>query len=239
MLTIYADGSCSPNPGTAGIGFVIYNSETPDRHTEGSRCLGEGTNNIAELEAVREALHYASAVYGYDVEISLHTDSSYAIGIFSKNWKAKANQDLIASIKPLIAKFTNLKFVYVKGHSGEPGNELADTLAQNSRTITNLRSTLGVREHISSPNEEVIAEVASEMPVPKEFLKSETVKDAQLLSAIEQFTREPVEEYDELTCKDGVINGRFSGSGQDLMSLIKASQMNPGKTIVHRSLKKK
>jgi ribonuclease HI len=62
----------------------------------------------------------------------VHTDSQYAIGVLTKGWKAKANQELIASVKVALARRTGWAIVYVPGHAGVPLNERADELAREA-----------------------------------------------------------------------------------------------------------
>lgn len=119
----YADGACSGNPGPAGLGVVLL-TET-DRH-ELSEYLGEGTNNIAELTAIKRA---ADAVRDPSAPVRIMTDSSYAIGVLSKGWKAKANQALVADVKRALARLERWELGYVPGHAGVPLNERADALA--------------------------------------------------------------------------------------------------------------
>jgi ribonuclease HI len=133
--TVYADGACSGNPGPAGLGIVLVG---PDGTiAEGFEYLGEGTNNIAELTGVLRAAEIvpdgAAAV--------VHTDSQYAIGVLTKGWKAKANKELIASVKVALARRQesgqSWRIVYVPGHAGVPLNERADELAREAvRTRT-------------------------------------------------------------------------------------------------------
>lgn len=127
--TVYADGACSGNPGPAGLGVVLV---SPDKKQilEGYKYLGEGTNNIAELSAILVAV---ALVPDKDVAF-VHTDSKYSIGILQQNWKAKANQELIALVKKAITpRFKQgWKLVYVPGHSGVPLNERADELAREA-----------------------------------------------------------------------------------------------------------
>jgi ribonuclease HI len=122
-IIVYADGACSGNPGPAGVGIVLIDG--PSRR-ELSQYLGEGTNNIAELTAIELAL-LAIGPTGRPVRI--HTDSQYAIGVLSKGWKAKANVELVARLRKLLAQFPQLGLRYVRGHSGVPLNERADALA--------------------------------------------------------------------------------------------------------------
>ena len=122
-ICIYTDGACSGNPGPAGIGVILHYKED---HKEISRYIGQATNNIAELEAIRVGL---AAVKNPNLPVIVFTDSSYAYGLLSRGWKAKQNQALVAKIQHLMAAFKRLRFVKVKGHTGHPENERADRLA--------------------------------------------------------------------------------------------------------------
>jgi ribonuclease HI len=122
QVIAYTDGACSGNPGPAGLGVVLIQAGA---RRELSEYLGVGTNNIAELSAILRALE---AMDG-DEPLVVHTDSQYAIGVLTKNWKAKANQELIARIKQRMQAVPRLRLVYVPGHAGVPLNERADALA--------------------------------------------------------------------------------------------------------------
>lgn len=126
-IIAYTDGGCIGNPGPSGLGYVI---RYPDNSVEKKgEPLGQGTNNIAELTGIFRVLQ---VVVDRNAPLHIHTDSSYAIGVLTKGWKAKANQQLIADMKKLLVKFTNVKLVKVKGHAGNPDNELVDTLANTA-----------------------------------------------------------------------------------------------------------
>lgn len=125
-VCIYTDGACSGNPGPAGIGVVMHYKE---KQKEISRYLGIGTNNIAELEAIRTGL---LAVKNRQLPVIVFTDSAYALGLLTKGWKAKQNQELVADIRELVSSFKQIRFVKVKGHAGHPENERADQLAVES-----------------------------------------------------------------------------------------------------------
>ncbi len=127
-LVAYTDGACTGNPGPAGLGVVLMDGA--DRR-ELSMYLGHATNNIAELTAIEEALKIAKEPTR---PLVIHTDSQYAIGVLSKGWKAKANQELIARIKATLKPFKKLELRYVKGHAGIPDNERADELARAAVT---------------------------------------------------------------------------------------------------------
>lgn len=131
-IVIYTDGACTGNPGPAGIGVVILDGR---ERREISEYLGQGTNNIAELTAIERALE-AVTPQERARPVLVHSDSSYAIGLLSKGWKAKANADLVTRIRGLARNFGDLRFVKVRGHSGVAENERCDELA---RTAINRR----------------------------------------------------------------------------------------------------
>lgn len=121
-IEAWTDGACTGNPGPCGYGVILRHAET---HVEITQYIGTGTNNIAELYAIGVALESSHAVDG---RLLIHTDSTYAIGVLSKGWKAKANVELIAWIRGLMSRRT-VEFIKVRGHDGIPLNERADQLA--------------------------------------------------------------------------------------------------------------
>lgn len=135
--TVYADGACSGNPGPAGLGIVLV--EPGGAMHDGYEYLGVATNNIAELTGILRAAELVPS----GAAAVVHTDSQYSIGVLTKGWKAKANQELIASVKSALATRRGWRIVYVPGHAGVPLNERADELAR-----------------------EAIARRASKLPVP-------------------------------------------------------------------------
>ena len=122
-IIVYADGACSGNPGPAGIGVVVQDG--PVRR-ELSQYLGQGTNNVAELTALYEAVQ---VIEQPERPVRLHTDSKYAIGVLSLGWKAKANQELVARVKEALKRLKDVELIHVPGHAGVVLNERADVLA--------------------------------------------------------------------------------------------------------------
>ena len=124
-LIVYTDGACTGNPGPMGIGVVVVDGK---ERRELSEYLGVGTNNIAELTAIERAL----AICPRDRTVLVHSDSAYALGLLGKNWKAKANQELVARLRKLAAEFKDVRWVKVAGHAGVPENERCDQLAREA-----------------------------------------------------------------------------------------------------------
>ena len=125
-VIIYTDGACSGNPGPAGIGAVL---EYKGRRKEISEYIGETTNNIAELEAVKMAL---LSLKKRNIPVRLHTDSGYVHGLLTKNWEARKNADLVKAVRRIVDQFPDILIIKVRGHSGVDGNERADRLAASA-----------------------------------------------------------------------------------------------------------
>jgi ribonuclease HI len=130
-VEIWTDGACSGNPGPMGIGVVVIDG---DARRELGEYLGSGTNNIAELVAIERGIALASELTRGDRArpLRVYSDSSYAIGLLEKGWKAKANQELVARIRQSVAACPRLTFVKVAGHAGVPENERCDVLARQA-----------------------------------------------------------------------------------------------------------
>lgn len=126
VIHVFTDGASSGNPGPSGIGVLLRFGQ---HEKEISRFIGQGTNNIAELEAIRVALE---EIKKPELPVRIYSDSSYALGLLTQNWKPKKNIELVASIKDLMKRFKNLTLVKVAGHSGIEGNERADQLATSA-----------------------------------------------------------------------------------------------------------
>lgn len=125
-IYVYTDGASSGNPGHSGIGvFFKYKS----KEKELSKYIGIATNNIAELEAIKAGL---LELKNTDKPVRLFTDSNYAYGLLTLGWKARKNIHIVQSIKKIILQFKDLKFIKVKGHAGDKGNEKADALATSA-----------------------------------------------------------------------------------------------------------
>ncbi len=140
ITKIYCDGACKNNPGRAGSGLAIYNSSGLSTLYFGD-YLEYGTNNIAELNALKKALQIASESKTNST-IEIFSDSQYSINCVSKwaySWKKNGWKKKGGEIKNLqIIKESHniydnikdkIKLQHVKAHVGIEGNELADRMA--------------------------------------------------------------------------------------------------------------
>ena len=123
----YTDGACSGNP---GAGAWAYRLEWPDgRVEEDAGAEPMTTNNREELKAVREALRAVRGRIDGDPgwRIVVRTDSQGVINWLTRRWKRNKNLDLFPQIDPLIDD--RVRFEWVRGHSGNLGNDRVDALA--------------------------------------------------------------------------------------------------------------
>ncbi len=127
----YCDGSGTTGEKVAGIGVYIVhgNGEDLDRVFIAEN-IGPGTNNRAELCAIWRALRQ----FPRDKELTVFSDSEYAIGALTLDWARNVNGGLIRRIREDLEGRT-VKFEHVDGHSGVEGNEIADQLAKAGRKL--------------------------------------------------------------------------------------------------------
>lgn len=127
-VVAFTDGACKGNPGPAGAGVVL---QLPDGRTaEWAKALGRATNNIAELTAIEMALELLDeADIAPEARTVVLSDSSYARGVLTLGWKARANRELILAIRDRLAMRPGVELHWIAGHVGVAGNERADALA--------------------------------------------------------------------------------------------------------------
>ena len=137
LIEIYTDGACRGNPGPGGWGALLTAGEHV-KELSGADPLT--TNNRMELPAVIRALEALKR----PSEVRIFTDSEYVrrgITEWVRSWKARGwktadrkpvkNQDLWERLDALAAGH-RIEWRWVRGHSGIPGNERADRLANEA-----------------------------------------------------------------------------------------------------------
>jgi ribonuclease HI len=133
-VIIYTDGACRGNPGPGGWG-VIFNYKGKIKELYGAEK--HTTNNRMELMAAIQALETLTR----PCSVQLNSDSIYVLkGItdWMPNWKRRGwktaaktpvkNEELWRRLDAAIAKH-KVEWKWVKGHSGDTGNDRADALA--------------------------------------------------------------------------------------------------------------
>ncbi|SHL94543.1 ribonuclease HI [Vreelandella subglaciescola] len=136
-VTVYTDGACRGNPGVGGWGVVL---QSGDHEKTLYGFEAHTTNNRMELMAAISALRTLNT----PCEIALWTDSQYVRqGItqwihnwLKRGWKTAAKQPVKnAELWQALHAETQrhrVEWHWVKGHSGHPGNERADALANQA-----------------------------------------------------------------------------------------------------------
>ena len=130
-IKIFTDGASKGNPGPGGYGVIL---SFGNYYKELSAGFRKTTNNRMELLAVIVGLE---ALREKKYPVIVYSDSKYVVDSVNKGWvwnwqkkgfKKKKNIDLWKRFIPLHKKY-NLKFVWIKGHSGHTENERCDEMA--------------------------------------------------------------------------------------------------------------
>jgi ribonuclease HI len=131
VTEVWTDGACSGNPGPGGWAWAV-----PDgRQASGGAAVT--TNQRMEIQAALEAVR---ALPG---PLEVVSDSTYVVNCFRDGWwrgwlargwvnsarKPVANRDLWEPLVQLVTERGDVTFRWVKGHSGDPMNDLVDQLA--------------------------------------------------------------------------------------------------------------
>ncbi len=145
VVEMWTDGACKGNPGVGGWGAWMRSGGHERELFDGEPLT---TNNRMELTAVIEGLRALTR----PCAVTLHVDSSYVMNGLTKwlpGWKRKGwktsdgkpvkNQDLWMALDVETQRH-QVKWVWVKGHAGDPGNERADALANKGVDLVRARA---------------------------------------------------------------------------------------------------
>ena len=171
---IYTDGACSGNPGPGGWGTVAYFVNGAVHELGGAAA--QTTNNRMELQAAIAALEFLQDSDQKD-PIALYTDSEYVkngITKWIKGWKQKGwktstgkpvlNQDLWEILDELNSK--QVEWRYVRGHTGDIGNERCDTIAR----AFSLGKTPALKTYTDQIHETEVTMTDASLPAPVDLL---------------------------------------------------------------------
>ena len=137
VLKIYSDGACKGNPGEGGWGAVLIWGDVEKTLKGYSKHT---TNNAMELTAALEAIKAVNK----KVPIKIYTDSKYVkdgIEKWMQNWEKNgwknSRKQAIKNLElwqelALVIKDHSISWNWVKGHSGDKYNEIADSLANEA-----------------------------------------------------------------------------------------------------------
>lgn len=126
-VIIYTDGSAIDN-GTSDsrTGWAVklmYKGQAKLHSGVGKRGY---TNNQMEMYAVYKAMDYMT---NKDVPVTIYSDSQYVVKTFNGEYNGSANEAMWKQLRAERAKFKDIKFEWVKGHSNDPHNIEVDQKA--------------------------------------------------------------------------------------------------------------
>lgn len=133
-IIIYTDGCCLGNPGIGGYAAVLKFGAHEKEITGGFR---KSTNSRMELMAAIVAIE---ALKKDGSKATIYTDSEYVSNAVGKGWlfsweknnfSGKKNRDLWVRFLEAYRRH-DITIKWVKGHAGNEGNELCDTLSKAS-----------------------------------------------------------------------------------------------------------
>jgi len=124
--TMYFDGCSKNNPGEAGIGVVVYNSNLEEIIVI-NKAIGIKTNNEAEYMALIEGL-LALIMHGI-TSVTIFGDSQLVINQVTNKYKVKSDNliPLYNEVKELIKKFDYIEFMHILRNKNKRADQLANT----------------------------------------------------------------------------------------------------------------
>ena len=123
---IYTDGAYSSSHQEGAFAYVMLDSQG-NIVRKLSKKITEETNNRAEVKAILAGIYHLPEDA---VTVTIISDSQYALNTLFNGWSRNANADLFKIADDILEKKKNVKIEYqwVKGHSGDPYNEMCDQM---------------------------------------------------------------------------------------------------------------
>lgn len=142
MITYYTDGSASPNPGPGGYSVIRITDDIMKPLILGGEPSGSETTNIrmegfAIMAALRDAAGESCEIFS-DSEFWINVITKWSLAWEANGWKKKGgeikNLDIVREVVPLYRE-SSAALTWVRGHEGDPGNEMADEWANKARKL--------------------------------------------------------------------------------------------------------
>ena len=134
MITYYTDGSCSPNPGPGG--FAVIREMQPRIGGHELQSTNIRMEGMALIAAMKDSEGEECVIYT-DSEFWINVITKWAPGWAAKEWKKKGgeikNLEIVQEAYELYQNSAAV-LTWVRGHEGDPGNEMADEWANAART---------------------------------------------------------------------------------------------------------
>lgn len=124
----YTDGGCQNTSiyGEGGSAYlIIHNGEVIKTASKG---FLRTTSNRMEMLAIISAV--CSVPDGSD--LTVYSDSKYAINMLSGLWRPKINKDLVYQYGERVKNLSSVSFRWLKGHNGDKYNEMVDSMCTSS-----------------------------------------------------------------------------------------------------------
>lgn len=144
-VVAFTDGASRGNPGPAGAGAALYEGDIDGDPIKMRVGIGRSTNNKGELMAIAMAIEGAMTKIGNEKlqgrEMVILTDSVYSHGIIKHHWRSSSNKGIIKLIRSLMDEISKehgvkVSTIWIPGHAGLTGNELADQLANEGADLS-------------------------------------------------------------------------------------------------------
>ena len=157
LVIIEADGGSRGNPGPAGSGAVLIDSETGSVLAEIAMFIGVATNNVAEYRAVLAAVDVANEIVP-EAELLVRMDSKLVVEQMSGRWKVKNEgmQDLFQSMQQSIGD-RKISFEWIPREQNGKADALANEAMDAESSV--------VRKYVGSPDTSTINVVTSSSKV--------------------------------------------------------------------------